>query len=879
MRAKTVFLAAWLLVLSTTLSAQAPATVREYVREYVTYPYSDPDPIPNQGKIYPYFRFDGYTDKPETKAWKVVELENDYIHVSVMPEIGGKIWTAVDKRSGRPFLYDNNVVKFRDIAMRGPWTSGGVEANYGLIGHTPNCATPVDYITAENADKSTSCWISVLDRLTDTRWTLEIRLPHDKAFFITRSFWHNGSSEVKPYYTWMNAAVKAAADLEFIYPGKAWIGHSGDGHPWPEEGGVDLSEYTNNAFDGAKSYHVMNRYDRYFGAYYRNSDEGMIHYAERDEKPGRKLFLWALSDNGAIWEELLTDDDGQYVEMQSGRLFNQNMEASIRTPFKQTEFTPGQTDTWSEYWYPFSGTGGAVDANLYGVFNCVPGEGLEIRISPVSFASGVLELCNEECVVLASREVSLTPLEPQTVSFAESEARGATFMRFGNERIDISPDSKKELDRPVENSVEVDWNSAYGLWLEGKNHFRMGNYGTAERLMASALAKDGTFLPAMVEMAVIKYRRMDYATSYEWARKAIGVDTYDAAANYYYGLSAKRLSRNYDALDGFETASRNPLYAAAAHTRLAEMYLSESNLERAMQHALKSLNTNPRNISGLKVLSVAERLSGKDAAGTLVRIRELDPMDHFVRFEEYLADGSESAKNAFTSLITGEMPTEQYLAIADWYLSVGRERECISVLELAPQNAEIAYWLAWLDRDSAEAARTLSEADKNDAKFVFPYKSSSAGIMKWAAENTDDWKPLYFLSLIERSRGNGDEALRLLSQVDGRTGFAPFHILRGSLSGDPEKDYREAVECDPNEWHYGVRLTDFYISRNRPAEALETISRYHRALPDNCIVGMSYINCLTLNDKYTEAEKELSRLKFCLSRMPSTATIYIAAPN
>ena len=117
-------IAAWCfftLVLSLGVSpalAQSPATVKEYSKVFKTYPFSDPDPVARMGHIYPYFRFDGYTDKAVDKSWKVVELENDYISVIILPEIGGKIWAAKEKSSGKAFLYDNHVVKFRDIAMR-----------------------------------------------------------------------------------------------------------------------------------------------------------------------------------------------------------------------------------------------------------------------------------------------------------------------------------------------------------------------------------------------------------------------------------------------------------------------------------------------------------------------------------------------------------------------------------------------------------------------------------------------------------------------------------------------------------------------------------------------------------------------------------------
>ena len=135
---------------------------KKYLKTYTTYGFSDPDPIPAFSTIYPYYRFDGFTTISSQKKWKVVEFENDYIRLTILPEIGGKIWSAFDKKRGTNFLYQNSVVKFRDIAMRGPWTSGGIEVNFGIIGHTPNCATPVDYLTSINKDSSVSCIIGTL---------------------------------------------------------------------------------------------------------------------------------------------------------------------------------------------------------------------------------------------------------------------------------------------------------------------------------------------------------------------------------------------------------------------------------------------------------------------------------------------------------------------------------------------------------------------------------------------------------------------------------------------------------------------------------------------------------------------------------------------
>ena len=165
-------------------TAGAKAVVKEYDRVFTTYPYSDPDPVPTMSRFYPYFRYDGFTDKPIQKKWKVVELSNDYLQILILPEIGGKVWAAIDKTTGKPFIYFNHVVKFRDVSMRGPWTSGGMEANYGIIGHTPNCFSPVDYLVRRNPDGSASCIIGTLDLLTRTTWRLEINLPAGPGLFL-----------------------------------------------------------------------------------------------------------------------------------------------------------------------------------------------------------------------------------------------------------------------------------------------------------------------------------------------------------------------------------------------------------------------------------------------------------------------------------------------------------------------------------------------------------------------------------------------------------------------------------------------------------------------------------------------------------------------
>ena len=237
------------------------ATISQSEQVMRTYPFSDPDPVANPSKaIYPYFRFDGFSTKAIDEEWTVVTLENEYIKLNILPEIGGKVWGAIDKKSGKQFIYSNDAVKFRDIAMRGPWTSGGIEFNFGIIGHAPTTATPVDYCTAKNGDGSVSCWLSSYELVTRTLWTVEVRLEKDKAYFTTKTTWHNYSAIDQPYYQWMNAGYHAYGNLEFAFPGTDYIGHGGDLHSYPvSEDGKEISWYEKNDFGGAKSYQILPR--------------------------------------------------------------------------------------------------------------------------------------------------------------------------------------------------------------------------------------------------------------------------------------------------------------------------------------------------------------------------------------------------------------------------------------------------------------------------------------------------------------------------------------------------------------------------------------------------------------------------------------------
>jgi hypothetical protein len=863
------------------------AVVKEYDRIFTTYPYSDPDPVPAMSRFYPYFRYDGFTDKPIQKKWKVVELSNDYLQILILPEIGGKVWAAIDKTTGKPFIYFNHVVKFRDVSMRGPWTSGGMEANYGIMGHTPNCFSPVDYLVRRNADGSTSCIIGTLDLLTRTTWRLEISLPAGQACFSTRSFWHNASGAEQPYYTWMNVGIKSAGNLQFVHPGTHYIGHDGSAHDWPVEpkNGRDLSWYENNDSGSYKSYHVLGRLAEFFGGYWHDEDFGMAHCAAYGDKPGRKIWIWGLSREGMIWEDLLTDTDGQYVEIQSGRLFNQADSASTLTPFKHAEFPPYATDTWTEHWLPVKGIKGFVSASPWGALNVTQQvDRLVIRISPTRALRDKLEVFDGDRL-LAARNLTLKPMQPVEEIVQLAASPKALRVCVGGDKLQYTAGDGDVLTRPVASPPGFDWDSVYGLYLVGKEEARQRAYVKAAEAFQSCLEQDTNYLPALVELASLANRRADPAAALGFARHALSMDTYDPGANYQFGLASAALGHHADAKEAFSIAALSPGWRGAADTELAKEYLREKLYNRTVATARESLVSNARNLDALQLCACAERLQGNAAGADAASaaLLELDPLNHFARFEQCLR--GKLRPNDFVALIRNELPHETFLELAAWYHDVGLDADAARVLDLAPPAAEAIYWLAYLRRDT----NLLARAEAASPEFVFPFRTESIPVFEWVAQQRPAWQPNYFLALIHWHLGELSEARQLLAACGDEPRFGPFYAARAQLAEHqlaertgvilspglrlpsakppPEtandtaaSDLQHAAQLDPAQWRYGAMLARHYVKGNDPAAALAVAGDYARRFPANDTLALLRAKTLLLTGQYRAAADFLGSL-------------------
>lgn len=863
------WLLAWVMI-PATLLAQKSAGIEEAKTNLLTYPFSDPDPLPiltSNPKIYPYHRFDGYSLEGEQQAWTTVKLSNDFVEVYVLPEVGGKVWGAIEKGSGQEFIYRNEVMKFRNIAMRGPWTSGGIEFNFGIIGHHPGTATPVDYILQEEADGSVSCVVGNIDLPSRTQWRVKIRLPKDKAYFETQATWYNPTPLQQAYYNWMTAAAAARPDLEFFTPGDQYLEHGGQARSWPyDEQGRFLPAYKNNNFGPSKSYHVVGKEHDFFGGYFHDQNFGFGHWAEYEEMPGQKLWLWALSRSGEIWEDLLTDTDGQYIEFQAGRLFVQYAPGADQNPVTQANFPPHTTDQWTEKWFPVKDIGGLSDVSEQAVLHLSPTKGgIQVGINALESVEGTLQILTKDGQSL-SRSVALKPMEVFQQDFnVSAEELASVRVAEMDLQLRLDEDSLR-LKRPFHSPTrsQAPMASAERHYRSGLEAMKFRQFPKATAAFEACLALEPQHLNALTQMAELYYRNGQYEKALGYAHQALQWDTYHAGANYVAGIIYRAQGDPLNAKESLGWAARDMTYRSAAYGEMAAILLAEGNPKKAKVYARKSLDFNRYNINAWESMVISLRqLEDKIATQEAIEaILAVDPLNHFAYFEQYLSDKTAPNKAVFLERHRSEFPDQTFLELALSYHRKGQDATALSVLQLAPSTPLLQLWRAYLSQDVA----VLSAITKQSPAFVFPYRRESIKMLEWALQHSDHWTIKYYLALTYWGKNRGTEAANLLQACGQAADFAPFYLSRAYLQEqlhqkDPEEDLRIAQALAQEDWRVQRTIGQYLVQAHRKQEALEYLQQASTKHPDNYALGMDYVRLLVETQQYTKALPILDQLE------------------
>lgn len=842
------------------------ASVKEEMVELKTYPFSTPDPNPILGdnpKIYPYHKFIGYSHDSTMKEWKVVTLENDYIKVFVLPEVGGKVWGAIDKRNGEEFIYRNEVMKFRNISMRGPWTSGGIEFNFGIIGHHPSTATPVDYVTQQHDDGSVSCTVGNIDLSSRTQWRVTILLENDKPYFETNVNWYNPTSLHQSYYNWMTAAAFAQDDLKFYTPGNYYLKHSGEAKTWPHDSeGRELSRYDENKFGPSKSYHVVGEYNDFFGGYYENDNYGFGHWAEYEEIPGQKLWLWALSRSGGIWEDLLTDTDGQYIEFQAGRELLQYSPGSHANPMSQSTFAPQSQDMWREIWFPVKDIGGISDASPLGALHVqVDGDKLVLGVNSFVNKKAVVRMSSDGKVIHEdevnfkideSYEVRLPKMESYQITISELD------LDYGNEGL------SKIINRPFDSDLSFDSsNSASYDYYQAEEAYEFRSFDLADSLYRKVLTIDPYHMDARAGLAELLLRSNLIDQAIAQTDTVLRIDSRHPKANYISGVCFDENNDPINALERFSWAARSTNYRSASYALMSRIHLKEGDDDKASHFATKALEFNSSNMLALQVLAVTSRSNDDTELANeyLDRILIADPISHFAHFEKFLSGGTSVDKSKLKNVFRSEIPEQSVLELAYLYISFGGDEEAMTLLEALEINHPVAS-LIRASLDDEHMAEHLQAAEKISIDFVFPYRKETSELLDVATESSDHWKWKYYKAINQWGLNRKNESSTLLKSLSQIPDEATFYATRAMLQEDAvakESDLKSAIKFDPSIVNMH-RLNQFLFESKKYDEAYLKAKSFSKSIPNDYMLEVDLAKVALQLDKYDEVVDLMDRV-------------------
>ena len=287
---------------------------------------------------YPYPLRDGLTDKREVVSWRTLNLENEYLRLTVLPDLGGHIYSCLDKRTGQQMFYANSAIKKALIGYRGAWAAFGVEFNYP-VSHNWASMSPVDFATAQNSDGSGSIFVGNTDQVYRGRWRVELRLAPSRTLLEQRVELYNATDVRHRYYWWTNGAVQAWEDSRLVYPTELMATHGFTAiEPWPNDRqGRDMSVIRNQT-DGPVSLFTYRTREGFVGVYHPHTKSGTVHIADPAELPVHKVWSWGYDRDAATWREALSDDNSGYVELQAGLFRNQETYAFLE-PQDSVRFT------------------------------------------------------------------------------------------------------------------------------------------------------------------------------------------------------------------------------------------------------------------------------------------------------------------------------------------------------------------------------------------------------------------------------------------------------------------------------------------------------------------------------------------------------------
>ncbi len=735
-----------------------------------TYMLGPPDPNPplqktGSRRIYPYPMLDDLTHVPQTLAYRALHLENEYLHLIVLPELGGRLYSLYDKVAQREVFYRNNVVKYGFVARRAAWISGGIEFNFPHPGHTHVTVSPVMSGILEDPDaQGASIVVGATDRVSRMRWSVELGLLPGEARLTQRVVLYNPTALRQRSYFWANSAVPATDDLHLVFPATQ-VRTSHGIHGYPVLDGTDLSYYRNH--QRSNDIFCMDPDEDFFGCYYEDQDAGLVHWADRRIEFGKKFFTWGTADQGMIWVDLLTDDDGQYVELQAGRFVDQGV-VEFMAPYQEVE--------WTEIWYPVSGIGGFQFANDLAAMNCeLDGDQAVITgLANVDMGRGGL-MMEREGKRIFSKQVTLAPDQPFAVTVPirgkpSHHDLSVVLLFEGDEILRFTPGVTRNLSRPVdikpEPLAEGSEATAEELATQGVREELSDDYEKAAEMYGKALQQDAGLSSAHLGLGLINLRAGLIEKSVEHLEQAVARDRQNDEAWYYLALAKMQHGQAEEAEAILWWLAGRSKCTVEANTALAKLALRRGALDEALEIAQHT----PSNLDVSFITVLVGRLLEFDLETVLEMAAVINPLaGEFVAeriFTAHQRGDAESMVEPLAELvgILGDDP-EEWIELALRYKQHGLLMEAAMLLCTAAAASEVVaaspmihYHLADLPTP-AEVHEQIPLASAPDPEYCFPSRLEDLQVLEAVvARNPGDWQARMYLGNLLAFLGRREEA-------------------------------------------------------------------------------------------------------------------------
>ena len=806
--------------------------------------------FPDTGRrIYPYTLNEVLTSNKVDKDYNGVILENDFIKVLILPEIGGRLHGAMDKTNDYVWMYWQRTIKPGLIGQTGAWISGGIEWNFPH-GHRPSGFMPVDHRIVNNSDGSATVWVGETEPIFRMRWLVGMTVYPDRSYVRCDYVFINPTNYKRSFMFWATSATHANEYAQAQYPGDMVTGHGKRRFwNWPIHNGVDLTWWKNSP--NATSYFAFNNPSEWFGTYDHKARGGMVHVANVNIMPGKKLFTWGSGPSGRIWENILSEGGGPYLEPQAGAWSDNQPDYHWIAPL--------EVKTAHDFWYPVRDTRGFHNANQDFAVNTDLRKG---KAFAGVYSTGVV---NDHKVVLKNSKTgailsevttAISPAKPYTVEVTVGkdvsvyDLHLAVFDSAGNRAIELQKQPPEKVDLPMGQRTpgdpkEMKQDELYrsGEWLD-----RFRRTDEALEYYTEALARDPQDARVNADMGFLALKQGRWEEALKYLNVALERDADNSRLYFGKGIAFSGLLEFDEAYEQFYRATYTYDYFSAAYYNLARIDMRRGNFRAALEKLAEAESQNGKlaDIQGLKAAAWRHLGVHNQALRAADRALELDAMHHMGSYERFLALNSTSDEKTWRSMMRDA--AQNYLELAVAYANTGLYLEADDVLEsyakgkeetdLNPLVSYLGGYFKALAGDSSAATRLYAKARRGPTVYTNPHRLEAKAALEAAIkEDPSDAKAHLFLGNLlygsgQREDGfaNWKKAVELnedLTLAWRNVGYG-LRYLKEDLAASYEA-YKRAAKLDPQDARVLLELDE--VAEATGVSSAERLARLE-ASPD-----------------------------------------------